>query len=271
MRHADVIRWASAATAAILLAACGSPSAKPANVDVTMADYSISAPAAIPAGMVTFTAHNTGAQLHQAALVRLDSGKTAADFTAALMQKGGPPPPWIVWMGGLQNNSVTTLGLEPGSYVWYCLIPDSTGVPHVARGMLAPMTVTPASGPVAPAPAADIDVTMHDYQWDFSKPITAGHHVFKVSTLPGQPHEWVVIRLKQGATLNDVLAWAAKPSGFPAAAEWIGGIPILQAGQVNYATIDFTPGHYAFVCFVPDATDGQPHAAHGMVKDLVIQ
>lgn len=46
---------------------------------------------------------------------------------------------------------------------------------------------------------------------------------------------------------------------------------VQQPGQVNYTTLEFKAGHYALICFVPDAKDGQPHAMHGMVKEFTIQ
>jgi hypothetical protein len=35
--------------------------------------------------------------------------------------------------------------------------------------------------------------------------------------------------------------------------------------------IDLTPGQYAFFCHLPDAGDGKPHVAHGMMKESTIE
>jgi len=261
----------AAALLAALIAGCGPSQTKAAPIEITLADYAITAPATIPAGVATFVAHDTGTQVHQAGLARLDSGKTVADFTAAMQQQGAPPPRWIVWMGGLQDQSETAIPLDPGNYVWFCLVPDSTGMPHLFKGMVAPMSVTASTGAPGAAPEADIDLTIRDYQWDFSRPLTPGKHVVKVTVAPGQPHEWVLVRFKQGATPQDVLTWAAKPSGKLQGADYVGGIPMLQSGETNYAILDLQPGHYMYICFVPDATDGKPHFVHGMMQDLVIQ
>jgi hypothetical protein len=50
----------------------------------------------------------------------------------------------------------------------------------------------------------------------------------------------------------------------------IGGVTGLAQGVSNVITVDFEPGDYALLCFVPDAGDGQPHVAHGMVKQFRI-
>ena len=33
-----------------------------------------------------------------------------------------------------------------------------------------------------------------------------------------------------------------------------------------YVAVNLLPGKYLLICFLPDATDGKPHAAHGMVQ-----
>jgi hypothetical protein len=206
--------------------------------------------------------------------VRLDSGKTLTDFQDAMKVPGAAPPRWATWIGGTHawpgGTSQVSIPLVPGTYVWYCIIPGPDGVPHFAKGMTAAMTVTADTSQMAAPPAADISVTMHDYTWDLSTPLTAGTHTLKVTTAPGQPHELVLVRLAEGKTAQDFAAWAEKMQG-PPPVESLNGIAIMQPGQVNYTTIDFKPGHYAFVCFVPDATDGKPHVAHGMVKEFTIQ
>jgi hypothetical protein len=269
-------RIAPIVAAVALLAGCKDVPVKAVPTELTLTDYAVATPASIPAQMATFHVINKGHEAHQAALVRLDSGKTYADFQNAMKEEGkGPPPSWIVWMGGAlafpgADNNVT-MPLEAGSYVWYCVIPSADGVPHVMKGMSAPMTVTASTAPVGAAPASDIEMTMSDYQWDLSTPITAGSHTFKISGKAGsQPHEVALIRLPEGKTAKDFVDWAAKMAG-PPPAEMLVGIPIMQPGYVNYQTVDFKPGHYAIICFVPDAKDGQPHALHGMVKEFTVQ
>jgi hypothetical protein len=45
----------------------------------------------------------------------------------------------------------------------------------------------------------------------------------------------------------------------------------MAKGAAAYVTIDFTPGDYALVCFLPDAKDGKPHFTHGMVKQIHVE
>jgi uncharacterized cupredoxin-like copper-binding protein len=262
--------------AATLVAGCNSaPPKAPATV-LTLTDYAIATPASIPASMASFTVVNNGKEAHQAALVRLDSGKTYADFQAVMKDTvKGPPPAWIVWQGGANSlpgdTANVTIPMAAGNYVWYCMIPDAQGVPHLMKGMSAPFSVTASSDPMAAAPTADIDVNMKDYQWDLSTPVSAGKHTFKFTTAAGsQTHEFALVRLAPGKTAKDFIDWTEKMAG-PPPIEGLRGVAGLAPGAVNYSTVEFKPGNYALICFLPDAADGKPHAMHGMVKEFTVQ
>jgi hypothetical protein len=50
----------------------------------------------------------------------------------------------------------------------------------------------------------------------------------------------------------------------------LGGISGLDVEGSQYFTADFAPGNYALVCFLPDAKDGKPHFAHGMIQQITV-
>lgn len=250
--------------------ACEKPAAPPPEappIEVTLTDYAFTAPDSLPSGWTTFQAVNRGTQLHHALLVRLDSNRTVNDLMAAL-GKQGPPPSWMVAEGGLQNASRVTVQLTPGNYAWLCVIPGPDGAPHFVHGMVRGFVVTDSANG-RPAPAADIDVTARDYTWEFSKPLTAGKHTLKVTVAPGQPHEFVLIRLPAGKRAQDVVDWLAKPEG-PPPAESIEGTGAAVAGVANFEEVNLVPGTYAILCFLPDATDGQQHLRHGMMQEVTV-
>jgi hypothetical protein len=80
----------------------------------------------------------------------------------------------------------------------------------------------------------------------------------------------VLARLAPGKTLADVLSWLKHREG-PPPGEAYGGTVALQAGQVNFVTVEFPRGEYVLLCFVPDSSDGRPHVAHGMVRQISVQ
>jgi uncharacterized cupredoxin-like copper-binding protein len=250
------------------------PKAAPATVTVTATDFRFDAPATAPAGAVTIHLINHGKELHQVQLVKLEDGKTAADFAKAL-QTPGPPPSWIKFVGGPNGiapgqEARATSVLAPGSYMYLCFIPSQDGVMHAAKGMVRPFEVTATSGAMAEAPAADVTITLTDYAFDSSQPLTAGAHTILVKNAGPQAHEIVLLRLPPGKKAEDFGRWAETGMKGPPPAEPLGGVGFLDKGSEGSFTADLTPGDYGFICFVPDAKDGKPHLAHGMMKTITV-
>jgi hypothetical protein len=69
--------------------------------------------------------------------------------------------------------------------------------------------------------------------------------------------------------MDDFAAWGETYEG-PPPMEVLGGVPAIRPGIVATMEIELTPGEYVAACFVPDATDGVPHIAHGMVLPYTI-
>jgi uncharacterized cupredoxin-like copper-binding protein len=254
---------------------------KPAVVEVVARDYAFTVPASIPAGLVTFRLRNEGKELHHFWIVRLTGGKTFQDFTTYMRTHGEHPAPWAVNVGGPQppapgGTSNATLLLTPGNYAVFCLIPGPDGKPHMAKGMAQPLTVTAVAttsappGTAKPTMKADIDLGLVDYDFRFSKPLTAGEHTLHVHNDATQAHELVIVKLAPGKTLAEALGWAQKMAGEPPFA-MVGGITGLDHGQEAFMQAKFTPGDYALICFVPDAKDGKPHSVHGMATQLRVE
>ena len=53
-------------------------------------------------------------------------------------------------------------------------------------------------------------------------------------------------------------------------AEPLGGVVFLDKDGRGTFEVELTPGDYGLICFVPDAKDGKPHLAHGMVKTITV-
>ena len=250
--------------------------ANPQMVTVVAKDFSFDAPTQIPAGVTAVRLVNQGHELHHVTFIQLDDGKTAADLAAAI-SKPGPAPSWTKSAGG--PNTVVpggtgnaTLILEPGNYVMVCLIQGADNVPHMAKGMMRPLTVTAsigASGSAATEPTADITFGLTEYSFALTPAPTRGGHTIRVDNNGKQGHEVVLLRLMPGKTTADLMAWMQKSVG-PPPVEPLGGIAPLSPGRHGYFTADLTPGSYVALCFVGDDADGKPHFAHGMIKTFTI-
>jgi hypothetical protein len=291
LRRITLLSFRVSATIAVslILSACSTEqkaadtSATAASADTTAAtpnvvtynatNYKFTGPTEIPAGMTTFRLINDGPGFHHMQIIRLDSGKTMADFEAAFKKKG-PPPSWLVMVGGpnapnpkMEANA--TLDMTAGNYALVCFVDIPEGMPHAAKGMVLPLTVRNAAGAVAKAPAADLVMTLADYNFQLSKPLTAGKQTIEVRSAVGQPHEVELIRLAPGKTAQDMLGWMTKMQG-PPPGEGIGGVAGVVAGVPVYFSADLTPGNYVLICFLPDAKDGKPHFTKGMMQTVTI-
>ena len=242
-------------------------------------DFAFDAPDSITAGWTTFHLVNDGPNIHHIQLVRLDSGKTAADLEAAL-KNPGPPPAWMTFAGGPNAPSPgrqadAMINVQPGNYVLLCFVDIPGKVPHFAKGMVRPLRVTAASGAAAPEPTADVTITLSDYTFANKGALSAGKHTIKVVNNGPQPHETELMRLAPGKTMKDVgefieKAYKGQMDG-PPPVEGLGGVSVEPTGGYAYFTADLTPGNYVLLCFVPDAKDGKTHLEHGMVKEFKVE
>jgi len=251
------------------------PKFKPAVVTVHASEYAFTAPTTAPAGTITFRMVNDGKQLHHVAIVKLLQGKTVSDFVDA-MKKPGPPPAWVVAVGGPNaavpgQSSDATLTLEPGSYALVCFVPSpGDPTPHVMKGMIRPLTITPSSAPSVDVPA-DVNIRLSDYKFGVSKPLTAGHHMIRVTNDAAQDHEVLFIKLPPGATAAGVAEWVEAGMKGPPPAMPIGGSSPIARGRSSTIALDLTPGTYGMICFLPDAKDGKPHSVHGMTAQFEVK
>jgi len=249
----------------------GAP-AKTPIVRVSGMDFSFDAPDVIPAGLTEFRFMNKGPSLHHMQILKLEGGKTIDDLRAALANPG-PPPAWVKVVGGpnapapgLESNA--TLMLEPGNYALICFV-DIGGPPHFMKGMVKALRVTASTDASAPTPKVDATATLFDYGFKLSSPIQPGTRTIRVLNGGAQPHEIELVRLPPGVSVSDFMKWLEKMEGPPPAMP-LGGISGLDVGGSQYFTADFTPGNYALVCFLPDAKDGKPHFAHGMIQQITV-
>jgi len=251
-------------------------------VTVHAKDFSFDAPKTISAGMTSFKLVNDGKVLHHVSIVKLEQGKTLADFEAA-MKVQGPPPKWVVAVGG-PNAAVpggtveATLDLEAGNYVMMCLI-STTGdpTPHFMKGMIKPFTVSAAGGvtqagaPSIAAPTPEVHLVLKDYGFVFSKPLHVGKNVIHVMNEGPQEHEAIFVKVNPGKHIADLNKWVFDGMIGPPPSTPVDGMAGMAKGRTGIFTANLTPGTYAITCFVPDAKDGKPHFAHGMTTEFEVK
>jgi hypothetical protein len=272
------------AQAATSVADVGASASAASVVDIIAEDYALSAPDEIPSGWTTFRFRNEGQEPHFVLVSRLPEGITIDDYQtdlsaefvrawhavrdgeldeeAAMARLFGALPEWfpgLAFLGGPGLTgpglvSETTLNLEPGNYVLECYVKTKEGEFHYSEGMIRPIRITETRSAAAP-PAADIRITLSNFEMDIQGDLTPGRHVVEVHIAEnpeqGFGHNVHVARMSPETQVSDVVQWmnAFDVTGLtsPGPTTFIGGAQIMPAGHTAYVTLDLEPGTYLFV------------------------
>ena len=245
-------------------------------IDIMASDYAFDAPDTVPAGLVTIRLMNHGQEPHHAQLLRMNDGVSFGEFGAALKSEGESALRLTTLTGGPgtldpSRSTEVTLNLTPGQYALACFVSGEDGVPHLAKGMLKPLTVAAADAqPETAAPQVAGTLNMRDFSFDIPDTLPAGSNTFTVVNAGPQPHEMNILKLAPGASLSDLQAWQpdqATPPPFEA----VGGMNGMSQGETHYMTVDLQPGTYVAICNIPDPGSGVPHSRLGMVRQFTVQ
>lgn len=252
-------------------------------VTITTADFTfIDVPDSVSAGLTTFRIKNEGMFPHNAGLVHISEGHTYEELIQYMDENMGGYPDWATLWGGPSapisgEGSEATLDLIPGNYAIICGVPVPAAEPHYMKGMTRPLTVTDTDNSNSEVPKADIVMKMDDYSFGISDEITAGNKTIKVENAASQPHEFIIARLEDGKTLEDMMNWLGQVINGEAAplpkapGIFLNGVSPMDKGVTNYVSVDFEPGEYALICPYPDKESGSPHFIHGMMQQFSVK
>lgn len=248
---------------------------KESTVTFNAFDFGFKGPDRIKGGIVRLQIKNEGHDIHHAQVIQFLDGKTADDFVAGMKENPtGPPPGWVKFVGGPNavipgGEATAILNLEPGRYAVICIIPDPKGTSHLAHGMLKPLTVTADGAKERVEPKADVTVTLTDFKFGLSQPLTAGKHTVKVINNGSMPHELVLLEVAPGKKAADFGRFNPAAGG-PPPGKLIGGVVGIEKGMHVYFEANFAPGDYGLICFFPDEKGG-PHFERGMTLDFAVK
>ncbi len=238
-------------------------------VTLKVTEAGLEAPSEIPSGIIAVKVEG-GNPENMPELARLNDGVTIEQVNEAV---AGPEPMAALALVTLLGSASSTVDgqviydLQPGGYVAVLFMPD--GPPQV----LPVISDEPSR---AAAPNFDVSATLLDFAFTIPDKIAAGPHVWQIENGGEQWHEMAIVKLNEGVTVEDVLAWVQSmgpegPSGPPPFEEGAFWAP-MGAGQRAWVHWDIAPGEYTVICFLPDlAGDMSPHAVHGMVRTLVVE
>lgn len=281
---------ASPGAAASPLSALGLPEIQ---VTITASGFE-GIPASLEAGryLVTATAAD-GVDAGRAVGFVQPQGMSVDDFLGALMGGGdggsdmGSPaadaeegdggdsmmlPPFVydaVMAGGTTAGGATVLDLTPGE--WFAWgddpsLPVEPATFEVTGDMPTDLT----------EPESTATISMTEYSLDVSAgQLTAGEQVVRIENTGQQPHFIDLVRAPEGYTVEQAQAaiegeMAGTPMADMGMAEEVATTQTQSTGTSTWTSWNLEPGVYLMMCYFPDASDGAPHAAHGMYSAFEI-
>jgi hypothetical protein len=270
------------ATALVLVAVLALPAGATGTDDgvrtitVMAMDYQLTAPGSVPAGRTRIQVMNHGAEPHQAALVRLEPGRTRDEYLAALasgLDAAAEVGTFVAGPNGAAPGGISevTANLEPGHHLVLCLIPSPDGTPHVVKGMISDLEVTgkasKSSSKTKRAPTVHMSEFHFGLPKSFVKSVSTGVPIDVVND-GKQDHEMVVSRLPEGVELKDIVDWSNHPlftpEPFPQPQVDIAGTTMVAPGGRARMQLDLPAGRYVLLCFLPDKASGTSHLYQGM-------
>ena len=256
----------AAATTEATAEAVNAAAADGATVTVNISAAGIDMPAEIPSGIVTFAYELAADAPGLPEFSRLNDGVTMDQVMEAMQADPMAALALVTQIGNSDTtvDSQVTYDLPAGEYVGL-LFPENG----------APLTATFTAGEPSGAaePQAAVTAQLADFAFILPDEIPAGPQTWLVENTGGQWHEMLVIKPQEGVSVDDLLAMvAAEEQSGPPPFEWVAGVWPIGAGQRAWMTWDLPAGEYTVICFLPDmAGDMAPHAAHGMVRTLIVK
>jgi hypothetical protein len=253
------------------------------TLQVMAVDFGLTAPESVPAGRTRIEVMNHGAEPHQAALVRLEAGRTREQYLGALASSFEAASEFGKFVAGPNGAepggaSKVTADLEPSRYLILCLIPSPDGTPHVIKGMIRDLEVTGRAPKSESKPKRAPVVHMSEFHFDlpksFVKAVSTGAPIDVVND-GKRDHEMVVSRLPDGVEIKDIVDWSNHPlftpEPFPQPQVDMAGTTMLAPGARARLQLDLPPGRYALLCFLPDKASGTSHLYQGMSYPFTVR
>ena len=145
----------------------------------------------------------------------------------------------------------------------------------ILTAILAWATDAARPDPLAAAMSpADSVATFIATDFSFTGPdrLPAGMTTLRIENRGNDLHQIQLIQLTDGKTAADFqAAFKDDPMGMnlPGWVKYLGGPNAVIPGESTTATVNLEPGDYLITCLIPD-NKGISHAAHGMVKPLIV-
>jgi S-formylglutathione hydrolase len=244
------------------------------DVEIVGLDYAFRVPTNIPAGQTTFHFRNDGKVAHELSISLLKNDATVQQFMDARLGNAPGNAYREATVGvllaapGHRASAGLVTDLLPGrTYVLICINRDNPKAkPHFAMGMVSALTV--GSRPAPPVPATHVDtIVASEYAYQYPRTLRAGHHRFAFVNAGKVRHEFVMLQLKHGVTLQQLLDVQKSAGNTDSMIDDAIGVLHSPAGTstLGLLDVDMLPGRdYTIICTLADDDKSRPHVMLGM-------
>jgi uncharacterized cupredoxin-like copper-binding protein len=149
----------------------------------------------------------------------------------------------------------------------------SAAASAAASGAASAKPAASGSSAAAPKPAGTVySFDAQDYSYAGPASIEGGLVTLQLRNLGKEVHHMQLLKLNDNATMAQVTAAfsSANPESVFQFVSAVGGPGAIDPNGNTQVTENLAPGQYLLACFIPSPSDGIPHAAKGMVKQLTV-
>jgi hypothetical protein len=272
---------AAAATAAVLIAGCGSSNPKPSQLSISISEQgqqaSFNVPKTATGGLVDLNFKNDGKAPHGVQLVQYTGDHTAQEALKVVGSSSSKTPDWIRAQGGTDvvpggKTGTATLNLPAGNYV----VADSAAFGGGPSGPPATAELKVSEGSTGDLPGTSATVTAAEtgkdkYAWELSGLKSGTNDITFNSKGDEALHVILAVPLKgKVPPLSQIKKDIATNGPPPPYVDISGGVQssaVLDGGSSQTTTFTLgKPGQYLFFCPLADRDGGKPHDQEGLLK-----
>ncbi len=211
--------------------------------------------------------------MHSAHLILLDEGYTSDQLITAYADSSrtrGTRPEWMTHRGGPlgePGESSLTMQLEPGNYVWVCVMGPET-IPHFTGHENQPLIVSGDPNSEVQLDDPDVTIRMTDENHELSVPISAGEQSIEIINTGNNYHLAAIAKLNEGSTAEDYMNWFTQPNG-PPPAIGVAATSAIGPGLSARMNLSLDSGNYVLFCFAN--AGGVPHMFQGAIQTVSVE
>jgi hypothetical protein len=252
------------------MAVSGAGAAGSNSLGVKAGEYTYQFKGHPKAGWTEIDFENAGVENHMMDVIALKPGVTAKQLKAAALSEDQSAFQKIAAPGADENGvpgvpdllspkqqTTTMTQLKAGHYGVLCFLPAPDGSPHVAHGMVKVFDVAKGKSSLKP-PTTALDATITDTAITFPTENIGRNFTVKVTNTGTTLHDFTLVKIEDGKTLDDVKAYydaffgGQKPAG-EAPGELVGGVSGIAPGGTAYLIQTLPAGHYGYASTAGDA------------------